>query len=147
MAPTQRLAYIDGLRGLAIALVVIYHAWYHNLGIPNPLTYQPRSIVEWTLRQGYQGVSLFLVLSGFCLAYPIVTRRAAGGPLPFTPSVFFARRILRILPPYYAAVLIFTVVARFAAHVHAPLLTSLGPAPPPVTYLSISPWCRTSYAM
>jgi peptidoglycan/LPS O-acetylase OafA/YrhL len=55
---------------------------------------------------GGEGVSLFLVISGFCLSYPALMRRQRGEGRWFVPSVFFARRFLRILPPYYAAVLL-----------------------------------------
>jgi peptidoglycan/LPS O-acetylase OafA/YrhL len=51
---------------------------------------------------GYGGVDVFFVLSGFCLAYPYFAR-----PRPDSWSRYFAKRAARILPPYYAAALLF----------------------------------------
>ncbi len=114
MEKASRLDYVDGLRGVAIALVVLTHAWthdpphlwnptwYHNRMVPGPHS----TVFDYIANRGYQGVSLFLVLSGFCLAYPVLKRRAAGAETWFQPSHFFARRVLRILPPYYAALLL-----------------------------------------
>jgi peptidoglycan/LPS O-acetylase OafA/YrhL len=60
------------------------------------------------LHYGYLGVHLFLLLSGFCLTYPLARRagvsrewRTAG--LRVELGSFFRRRAWRILPPYYAA--------------------------------------------
>jgi peptidoglycan/LPS O-acetylase OafA/YrhL len=53
------------------------------------------------LHYGYLGVHLFLVLSGFCLTYPMA--REGAGKMRLELRRFFRRRAWRILPPYYAA--------------------------------------------
>lgn len=95
-----RLDFVDGLRGLAILLVVLRHFYV--------LTYfdgYPR----WAdaLGLGYVGVPLFLLLSGFCVfwAYVGPNRRA------FDARDFFRRRIARIFPPYLLALGIALIVS------------------------------------
>src|SRR5215208_4516862 len=89
------LTFIDGLRGIAILLVVLRHYYMavYNDGLP-----------RWfdALGLGYIGVHLFLVLSGFCVAWAYVGPKAR----PFAARDFFYRRATRILPAYYVALLI-----------------------------------------
>ena len=96
---TKRLDYVDGLRGLAITMVLLYHIWYY-CGAPFPYWWNPLSI-------GYTGVHLFLVLSGFCLYWPLVK----DGDTKIEPSLgaFAKRRLRRLLPPYYTVLLICTL--------------------------------------
>lgn len=72
---------LDGLRGIAILLVVAYH----NFGFINYFFF------------GWLGVDLFFVLSGFLIT-DILLRAREGGP--FLKS-FLARRFLRIFPLYF----------------------------------------------
>jgi peptidoglycan/LPS O-acetylase OafA/YrhL len=107
----ERLDYVDGLRGIAVLMVVICHAWTQRPPVLwNPIWSHNKMVViqhptlgDYLANRGYQGVSLFLVLSGFCLSYPALKRRSQGIETWFQPSHFFARRFLRILPPYYVA--------------------------------------------
>ena len=99
-AAAPRLHFIDGLRGLAMLSVLLYHCRLYGgewrLGPPG-LEFAP------ALGYGHVGVNLFLVLSGFCLYWPF-TR--PGRPEP-TLWAFTKKRCRRILPPYYAALLFF----------------------------------------
>jgi peptidoglycan/LPS O-acetylase OafA/YrhL len=100
---TGRVAYVDGLRGLAALAVLIYHAtlWLQlALGDANPLGF--------ALRLGAYGVELFFVLSGFCLAYPFLQRREGLDLVRFA-----TRRIVRIVPPYWAAIALLAVALAF----------------------------------
>src|SRR5438105_2835054 len=108
--PSQpRLAYVDGLRAVAIGMVLIYHAWmYLEL---DSSAQRPNILLDYLMRQGREGVSLFLVISGFCLALPPLKRKMAGHPQWLVPSEFFARRCLRILPPYLLALAGFIIVS------------------------------------
>lgn len=101
--PGNRVLYLDGLRGIAIALVLVFHVGL-RIG-PTGVR-----VVDLIVQQGFQGVALFLVLSGFCLSYPALQRRAAGSAVWFTPSSFFSRRLVRILPPYYVALAVFVAL-------------------------------------
>jgi peptidoglycan/LPS O-acetylase OafA/YrhL len=103
----ERISYIDGLRGVAVALVVLYHlrlymnpSWIHSPLVP----------WTWAVTYGYEGVALFFVLSGVCLSLPLLQRRERGAIAWLVPSQFCARRSLRILPPYYAALILSLIV-------------------------------------
>jgi peptidoglycan/LPS O-acetylase OafA/YrhL len=57
---------------------------------------------------GYVGVNLFLVLSGFCLYWPLVRPGRKQEP---TLAQFAKRRAFRILPPYYFACMFAAAIA------------------------------------
>lgn len=117
----MRLGYIDGFRALAVSLVIVHHA-YEDLRHSGDDLLRSNSVllrlIGWIGAHGYLGVQLFFVLSGFCLAYPPLQRRAEGKTNWFVPSQFFARRTLRILPPYYVALAFFVLVNMGLAAVH-----------------------------
>jgi peptidoglycan/LPS O-acetylase OafA/YrhL len=95
---------LDAVRGLAIAMVVVYHAFYltnDRAGL-SPLA----NLFEIATWAGKMGVGLFFVLSGFLitgLLLDSVHRR------DYYPR-FYKRRALRILPLYYAVLLVLAVV-------------------------------------
>jgi peptidoglycan/LPS O-acetylase OafA/YrhL len=103
----SRLHYLDALRGIACLGVLIFH---NSGGIP-PVTsgklylHVLHAIVVRGLGYGWLGVSMFLVLSGFCLFYPIVRKVPVSEARVDFPT-FLKRRAWRILPPYYASIAI-----------------------------------------
>lgn len=105
-APAPRLHFVDGLRGLAMLAVLLYHDWLYGGQWRVPVSVGGRVVnLAACLSYGHIGVNLFLVLSGFCLYWPL-TR--PGRPWP-TLWEFTRRRCRRILPPYYAALLLFWI--------------------------------------
>lgn len=88
----SRLDFIDGLRGLAILLVLLRHYYMHiyTPGLPR---------LADVLGLGYLGVHLFLLLSGFCVTWTYIGPRRRE----FDLADFFRRRATRIIPAYYAA--------------------------------------------
>ena len=82
------MPHVDGLRAVAIATVVAYHAW------PSLLS------------GGFIGVDVFFVISGFLITRLILAELQAG---TFSLPVFLARRIRRLLPA--AAVSMSVVIA------------------------------------
>jgi peptidoglycan/LPS O-acetylase OafA/YrhL len=96
----NRIAYIDGLRAVAVASVVAFHAAKYNPAIAG----DPSSLLGLALRHGSHGVDLFFVLSGFCLSYPTLVRRHGGDTSAFDVVRYAARRIVRITGPYYCAI-------------------------------------------
>jgi peptidoglycan/LPS O-acetylase OafA/YrhL len=83
---------IQGLRAVAVVLVVLYHA-----GLPG-------------LTGGYVGVDVFFVISGFLITRQLVTESTRTGGISL--SGFYARRIRRLLPSALLVILVTVVVAR-----------------------------------
>lgn len=114
----RRIEFLDGLRAVAVLSVVAFHTAGHNAAF---VASASKPLVA-VLRQGCHGVDLFFVISGFCLSYPVLRHVRDGEPAPFFDVCgFAARRIVRIVPPYYAAIGLLLVLAAFLTALHAPL--------------------------
>ena len=102
------IAFVDGLRGAAALYVVLGHVYAYTREWAEPLLPRP---VHWLLKfidQGHSAVAVFIVISGFCLMMPL-SRRQLGTP-PGGTGQFLQRRGRRILPPYYAALVLSIVL-------------------------------------
>src|SRR5438128_1258045 len=95
MGPPLRrhLPALDGLRGVAIALVLL-----HNFNLDGPVGGAAGRALNAALEVGWVGVQLFFVLSGFLITGILLDTRDA----PNARGAFYVRRILRIFPLYYA---------------------------------------------
>lgn len=92
---------LDGLRGLAIILVVLRHSVVPYWGGEQPLLPVPGWDAATFMVNGWIGVDLFFVLSGFLISFHIMRMgERISGPWPWRP--YFAKRVLRIVPAYYA---------------------------------------------
>jgi peptidoglycan/LPS O-acetylase OafA/YrhL len=89
----DRLGVLDGMRGIAVLLVLWYHIW--------EISWQPAPApwLEWIPETGFIGVHLFFFLSGFVITFPFVRALAAGEPTPRWEH-FYWRRLLKIVPSY-----------------------------------------------
>lgn len=90
------IAEIDGLRFVAIALVVLYHATFW-------VAPQAPRIYRALASHGNFGVQLFFVISGFVLALPFARHHLGlDGEKPKRVSLrrYFVRRLTRLEPPY-----------------------------------------------
>jgi peptidoglycan/LPS O-acetylase OafA/YrhL len=99
-----RLGYIDGLRAVAVLLVMIFHARVHMPGVP----------LGHLFLEGTHGVDLFFVLSGFCLSLPTLIKLRDARAVRFDLLGFAAKRFLRIFPPYAVAVVLFAGIGTYA---------------------------------
>ena len=100
----QRVPELDGLRGLAILLVVICH--YIANAEHAPLGFWWDHFFS-VLTVGWGGVDLFFVLSGFLIGGILLDARHS----PQYFRTFYMRRVHRILPIYYAWVALYAAIA------------------------------------
>lgn len=106
-----RLGFIDGLRGIAAFYVVLQHICtlidpYHKMqrGGAEPLWLKIAMAPLW---YGHFAVAAFIVLSGFSLQLSLYNR--SDGRIRDLGR-FFVRRCRRILPPYYACLVLSLIV-------------------------------------
>ena len=85
----QKLSHITALRGVAILSVLIFHAF------PSALP------------GGYLGVDIFFVISGFLIT-SILLRDMENKSFSF--AVFYKKRILRLMPAFFALLLLALIV-------------------------------------
>ena len=88
------LGALDGLRGLALAGVLLFHA-------------------NGTLRGGYLGVDLFFVLSGYLITSLLLAEHAATGRIALAP--FWVRRARRLFPALLSMMPAIALYGRFIA--------------------------------
>jgi peptidoglycan/LPS O-acetylase OafA/YrhL len=100
-AAIARIPALDGLRGIAILLVVAHH-FGMSAGFARDRGNPIGVALERLLSVGWVGVDLFFVLSGFLITSILLASR--NGPRYF--SSFYGRRILRIFPLYFGALLL-----------------------------------------
>lgn len=92
---------LDGIRALAVIIVVWFHFWQQSWLMPvvGDVSF------DWIPRTGYLLVDCMILLSGFCLFLPYARSMVYGEKTPSTPT-FYMKRVARIMPSYYIAVLI-----------------------------------------
>ncbi len=98
---TGRIRSIDGLRGIAFLTVLLAH---YVGDAPHGL--------RFTNGDGWLGVQLFFVLSGFLIGGILIDNRESTTLF----STFYTRRALRILPPCYTTVLVVLFIAAVIPH-------------------------------
>jgi len=101
---SRRIPELDGLRGLAILLVLFYHYIESSPVLPGFLSVAGR--LTWS------GVDLFFVLSGFLIGGILLNARES----PNYFKAFYVRRAYRILPIYAATLAAFWLI-RALSHV------------------------------
>ena len=111
--------YLDGIRGGAALWVVMTHVWYFFMG--HQINLRPKGLFTNLLLHAHLAVDVFIVLSGFCLMLPVAHRESLrGGAMSF-----FKRRARRILPTFYAALVVCFGFQFLASYVnHQPLNVS-----------------------
>lgn len=92
---------LDGIRGLAIVLVLVVHFFYLGPSIPKNLIPNDIFIFGWT------GVELFFVLSGFLITSILIRIKNEKRTL----TTFYINRAARILPVYFVFMFILLLAA------------------------------------
>lgn len=138
---------LESVRGVAVLLVVAFHVdRFVVVARHRPEPSLPYSFVQ----AGHTGVDLFFLLSGFLLALPFIAEALGGRPV--SVRTYFGRRALRILPLYYSAVLVGTVMtAKMAGDLlHAPpylaFLNGIGGIVTPLSPYSFGWWSLATEA-
>lgn len=100
----NRIRELDGIRGIAISLVL----FYHYFSIPS----RPGSFLAYFLKLfslTWCGVDFFFVLSGFLIGGILIDQRSSDHLF----RTFYFRRAARILPPYTLLIFAFLISASF----------------------------------
>lgn len=110
-ARTAHIPALDGLRGIAVLLVLLHHLTIYrpDSGIDSWIAAVP--LIGWC------GVDLFFVLSGFLITGILLDSR--GSAHYFTS--FYARRSLRIFPLYYLVIFLALVLLPLIPALHTVL--------------------------
>ena len=94
-ANSDRLPQIDALRGIAVIMVV----WFHAILLVTPEAVQgPWSLTMNPVDPGRAGVSLFFIVSGF------VIPASLSGPRKQGAYKFLVRRFFRLYPAYWLSI-------------------------------------------
>jgi len=120
----KRIPELDGLRGIAIGLVIVVHYFTAavQVHLPNPLAY-----LQIATRLSWSGVDLFFVLSGFLIGGILLDARESRNYF----KVFYLRRACRILPIYLVFCGFIAFCYLFIYPAHRPLMDWLFMAPMP----------------
>ncbi|HEY3540206.1 MAG TPA: acyltransferase [Trinickia sp.] len=125
-APTQRIdavrpaaaakeTFIDAMRGMAALLVAYFHcrqvAWVglHHFHQAMGFSLAPSVLLGYLtmpIAWGSAGVSIFFVISGYCIHRNPAARLAADPAYRLDAPIFWARRFARIYPVLFAALLL-----------------------------------------
>jgi peptidoglycan/LPS O-acetylase OafA/YrhL len=109
---TERIPFVEGLRGLAALYVVLGHLC--SMSDPSNLAGKASTAPIWFQRLtapfafGHLAVAAFIVISGFCLQLSLF---GGGDGRIRSAKHFFSRRARRILPAYYGCLALSLAVA------------------------------------
>ncbi len=111
----RHLRSLDILRGVAALWVVLFHIWNRYYPGLNTQKLPVQSGLDWSasfassffsMQFGYLGVTLFFVLSGFCIHLPQARQFAATGRDNLQIASFMRRRFWRLYPAYLASIVL-----------------------------------------
>ena len=103
-----RIPELDGIRGLAILLVLVWHYVAGPAEGMAPDSWQSYALA--TLRLTWSGVDLFFVLSGFLIGGILYDVKDSSNYY----RTFYSRRIYRIFPLYFISIALFITGLYFA---------------------------------
>lgn len=100
---TLRVPELDGIRGLAICMVVFHH---YAMCAAYPRGSQIAAFIERTFALSWTGVDLFFVLSGFLIGGILMDNRSTENYF----RTFYIRRACRIFPLYFVWLMLAAVL-------------------------------------
>lgn len=101
---------LDCIRGVAILMVLLFHGFASRYSTEG-LSGLPKLFVQ-LVAPGWTGVNLFFALSGFLITGILLDSKQH----PRYFRRFYVRRALRILPAYYALLMLLAILGRYALH-------------------------------
>lgn len=109
---------LDGIRTLAIAMVLVWHYFYYQV---NPDShYAIVRYLKFLTSFTWSGVDLFFVLSGFLIGRILIHYRESKNYF----KTFYLRRIFRIFPAYYLVLFSFFAFVWSGASTRFPWLAA-----------------------
>ncbi|NOT60961.1 MAG: acyltransferase [Acidobacteria bacterium] len=105
------IAELDGVRAIAIWLVLISHLYWGFKVPPDTYDGMPKLIYE-IISHGWLGVDLFFILSGFLITGILLDSKERAGYF----RTFYGRRILRILPVFFLCIFVMSFFYNNAAY-------------------------------
>jgi len=118
-APKTKLPSVDGWRALSIGMVLAAHCW-------NMPGYSDSNLLVTSLPiffDGVLGVRFFFVISGFLITYLLIQEHDLNGNVSL--KGFYIRRALRILPVYFAYLMV-TALLQIFTNLHQAAVTWAG---------------------
>jgi len=100
---------VDGLRGVAAMLVVLYHLCINTETLLRPFT--PDWLHALLGSFGATGVNVFFVLSGFVISMSLRNAPLSGRYV----AMFALRRSVRLDPPYWVTIVLCIALAKLSA--------------------------------
>lgn len=100
----QRSSELDGIRAIAILMVLLAHGFFAFPNAPGALDSMP-PIIKQLVGHGWMGVDLFFILSGFLISGILLESKSK----PAYFRNFYVRRVLRIMPLYFSAILVWSL--------------------------------------
>ena len=94
----MKIKALDAIRAIAALYVFANHAYILQFGD------RARGVWSDVLLYGHLSVTMFIVLSGFCLGLPLIKRE------PIAVGRWLQRRCQRIIPPYYGAIAVLCLI-------------------------------------
>ena len=98
---TKYIKALDGIRALAIMIIVWYHIWQQSWLNPQI----GNSNLYFIPRYGFLLVDMMILLSSVCLFIPYARAMVYRDNIPDTKK-FYIKRIARIFPSYYVSMIV-----------------------------------------
>jgi peptidoglycan/LPS O-acetylase OafA/YrhL len=107
MNSSRRIPELDGIRGIAILMVLI---WHYVILLLHPSMATPLAYFQALGRLSWTGVDLFFVLSGFLIGGNLLDARES----PNFFQTFYVRRFFRIVPLYFVWFVLILLILHLA---------------------------------